>query len=100
MEQPCCRKKIAVRLNGAKRVRVDLQQLPRIRVGFCGVRIVPVPTAGLDIEHYAGAYDVMPLVTAQVLATRDRLMDDNVRVNMIPTREESNAAGGVTFIVG
>lgn len=52
------------------------------------------------IEHYTGDYDVTPLVTSQVLATRDKLMDDNVRVDMIPTREENNAAGGVTFIVG
>lgn len=56
--------------------------------------------SGQTIEHYDGAYDVTPLITAQVLPTRDKLMDDNVRVDMIPTREENNAAGGVTFIVG
>ena len=65
----------------------------------CAIAGMPGTLSG-DIEHYAGEYDVTPLVTAQVLATRDKLMDDNVRVNMIPTREESNAAGGVTFIVG
>lgn len=65
---------------------------------ICEIPAVSVPTD--DIEHYTGAYDVTPLITAQVLATRDKLMDDNVRVDMIPTREENNAAGGVTFIVG
>ena len=70
------------------------------RVALPAAKLIRVEVPSDDIEHYAGEYDVTPLVTAQVLATRDRLMDDNVRVNMIPTREESNAAGGVTFIVG
>lgn len=58
------------------------------------------PAGGGDVEHYDGAYDVTPLITAQVLPTRDKLMDDNVRVDMIQTREKNNDAGGVTFIVG
>ena len=70
------------------------------RVALPAAKLIRVEVPSDDIEHYAGEYDVTPLVTAQVLATRDKLMDDNVRVNMIPTREESNAAGGVTFIVG
>ncbi len=53
-----------------------------------------------DIDYYTGEYDVTPLITAQTLFTRDKMMNDNVRVDMIPTRELENAAGGVTFIVG
>ena len=51
-------------------------------------------------EHYSGEYDVTPLITAQILYTAAKLMDDNVRVDMIPTSEEINASGGVTFKVG
>lgn len=51
-------------------------------------------------EDYTGEYDVTPLITAQTLHTKDKHMNDNVRVDMIPTRELENAAGGVTFIVG
>lgn len=47
-----------------------------------------------------GAYDVTPLITAQRLPTRSKTMRDDVRIDMIPTREIPNAAGGVTFIVG
>lgn len=53
-----------------------------------------------EVEHYDGEYDVTPLITAQTLHTKDKMMDDNVRVDMIPTHEIPNAAGGVTFIVG
>ena len=53
-----------------------------------------------DVEHYTGEYDVTPLITAQTLYTQNKMMNDNVRVDMIPTRELENAAGGVTFIVG
>lgn len=47
-------------------------------------------------DYYDGAYDVTPLITAQRLPTRSKTM----RIDMIPTREIPNAAGGVTFIVG
>lgn len=53
-----------------------------------------------DIEHYAGAYDVTPLVTAQELATRDKLMDDNVRVNPVPYRETPLQGGGIEVTIG
>ena len=49
---------------------------------------------------YTGTYDVTPLITSQILYTNEKLMMDDVRVDMIPTREEYNAQGGVTFIVG
>lgn len=53
-----------------------------------------------DADYYTGEYDVTPLITAQTLYTQNKMMNDNVRVDMIPTRELENAAGGVTFIVG
>ena len=51
-------------------------------------------------DHYEGPYQVTPLVTTQVLTTKEKLMDDNVTIYMIPTKEEKNAAGGITFTVG
>lgn len=53
-----------------------------------------------DVEHYQGEYNITPLVTSQIMQTRDKLMDDDVHIDMIPTRELQNSAGGVTFIVG
>ena len=45
-------------------------------------------------DYYDGTYDVTPL------PTRSKTMREDVRIDMIPTREIPNAAGGVTFIVG
>ena len=53
-----------------------------------------------DTDRYEGTYDVTPLITSQVLPTNRKFMEDDVRIDMIPTKEINNASGGVTFIVG
>ena len=53
-----------------------------------------------DTDRYEGTYDVTPLITSQVLPTNRKFMEDDVRVDMIPTKEINNEYGGVTFIVG
>lgn len=49
---------------------------------------------------YMGPYEVTPMITAQRLETADKHMNDDVNIFTIPTREESNPSGGVTFIIG
>lgn len=61
---------------------------------------IGIGSAPNSAPYYDGAYDVTPLITAQRLATSRKLMRDDVRIDMIPTREINNDAGGVTFIVG
>ena len=68
-----------------------------IKLGFENLQIVNVRE---DVEHYKGSYDITPLITAQIMPTSNKFMDDDVRIEMIPTRELDNEAGGVTFIVG
>lgn len=57
-------------------------------------------------EEYDGAYDVTsflaePSMTSSlVLPTRDKIMRDNVTVYSVPTSEEYNPQGGVTFTIG
>lgn len=70
------------------------------RVALPAAKLIRVEVPSDDIEHYAGEYDVTPLVTAQVLATRDRLMDDDVRVNPVPYRESPLAGGGIEVNIG
>lgn len=79
-------KKIPVVFNSTKQVfTADFK-------GFQTVTVLP--------ETYDGSYDVTPLITSQVLPTNKKYMIDDVRIDMIPTREVLNASGGVTFIVG
>lgn len=89
---------LSVRLHDVGKLNAALHEPDAVSVSLGEAVVVEISAE--DIEHYTGAYDVTPLITSQVLATRDKLMDDNVRVDMIPTREENNASGGVTFIVG
>lgn len=57
-----------------------------------------VSRAGL--EDYEGPYEVLPLITTQILPTTDKHMLDDVTIHMIPTREVQNLSGGVTFVIG
>lgn len=57
-------------------------------------------------EDYTGVYEVTSflsntsLTTSIVLPTNDKHMTDNVTIYSLPTSEEYNDAGGVTFTIG
>ena len=52
-------------------------------------------------DHYQGAYIVTPKVGEQtVLATTNKVMDDDVTVLEIPYNSVSNPSGGNTFTIG
>lgn len=57
-------------------------------------------------EDYTGDYEVTSfcadplLTTSLVLPTADKHMLDDVTVYSVPTTEEYNSAGGVTFTIG
>lgn len=53
-----------------------------------------------DVEYYTGAYTVTPKTTGQYLATRDKMMSDDVTIKEIPYYETSNVSGGNTVYIG
>lgn len=53
-----------------------------------------------NAEKYTGSYTVKPLVSEQTLATKDKVMTDNVTVLEIPYSEVSNNEGGCTVTIG
>lgn len=63
-------------------------------------------TAVKSYEDYKGAYEVTSfcaeplLTTSLVLPTNDKHMTDDMTIYSVPTREEYNSAGGVTFMIG
>ena len=63
-------------------------------------------TAVKAYEDYKGAYEVTSfcaeplLTTSLVLPTNDKHMTDDMTIYSVPTREEYNSAGGVTFTIG
>ena len=50
--------------------------------------------------HYKGPYQVTPSVASTVLATTDKVLDDDVTVHPIPFFRVSNPAGGNTCYIG
>lgn len=55
-----------------------------------------------DVEYYDGEYEATPKTetSTQIFPTQDKMMRRNFLVYTIPTREEYNLSGGVTFTIG
>lgn len=51
-------------------------------------------------EVYRGAYAVKPGFTEQVLATKNKMLTDNVKVSAIEVQRVSNTSGGRTVYIG
>lgn len=51
-------------------------------------------------ESYDGSYEVTPAVTAQTLATKQKVMDEDLKIKEIPYFDVSNLAGGSTVYIG
>lgn len=49
---------------------------------------------------YDGSYEVTPRFYEQVLETKEKLMIDDVTVEVIPAHEVTNPAGGLTVTIG
>lgn len=74
----------------------------RVREPEIKMRISPATIVYTgDSKPYEGAYTVTPQTyEAVVLPTANRLLSQNVNVLKIPQYEVSNAAGGLTLIMG
>ena len=49
---------------------------------------------------YDGPYEVTPRFYEQTLETKNKLMTDDVTVEIIPAHEVTNPAGGLTVTIG
>lgn len=49
---------------------------------------------------YDGPYEVTPRFHEQTLKTKNKLMTDDVTVEVIPAHEVTNPAGGLTVTIG
>lgn len=60
---------------------------------------VHVVTEYVGGELYQGAYDVTPKVDPQTMATKGKVMNDDVTIKAIPFFEVSNTSGGNTVYI-
>lgn len=59
-----------------------------------------VNNGGGNYSYYDGAYDVIPLQTAQVLKTEGLVMREDLNVRGVTFQQTANAAGGKTCNIG
>ena len=87
-------------IDGTMKVNAVMQSTLKVEAEI----INPVRKAVYD--DYVGTYEVTSftaeplLTTSLILATNDKHMIDDVTVYSVPTSEEYNEYGGVTFTIG
>jgi hypothetical protein len=63
--------------------------------------IVQIPNLSPPIHPtYDGEYSITPRFYEQKLETKEKLMTDDVTVDVIPVHEVTNPAGGITVTIG
>ena len=65
-------------------------------VSFGEIQYVTVPETK---AVYAGSYEVTPKIAEQVLATKQKYMKEDLKINAIPCYDVSNSAGGSTVYI-
>ena len=87
-------------VNSTMQVKAQMTSVLKVNAEI----INPVRTS--QYEDYTGDYEVTSfcaeplLTTSLILPTSDKHMLDNVTVFSVPTSEEYNEYGGVTFTIG
>lgn len=79
------------------------RQVGEILAALCDTELVvelgPVQLGG-GLEPYTGAYEITPQRVAQMLATKDKAMLDDVTVRGVSFAQSANPAGGLTCNIG
>lgn len=55
-----------------------------------------------NAEEYTGSYEVVPSANEQILATAQKVLENNITVKEIPYKEVTNVGNnkGITVIIG
>lgn len=92
-------------------IRLRVRQTDCVNLSVHQRNCIPISIEGyqshrITPEVYRGDYEVtsfvaQPLLTTSlILPTNEKFMIDDVTVYSVPTSEEYNEAGGVTFTIG
>ena len=78
----------AIRAKTGKSDKLTLDQMPSEIAGI------------LTAEPYEGEYIITPTVDGQTMATKNKLMTNDVTIEAIPYAEVTNNSGGTTVSIG
>lgn len=89
-------------------ISLEISQTPDVdvNVSTSGGSADCTPTTAINViqieggEVYTGPYSCTPQNYSQTFATSEKYMAADFLVHTVPTREESNDAGGVSLMIG
>ena len=86
-------------LTGTIQLRQTITGTVQLKEVLTGVVQLPNLTPPVH-PSYDGPYEVTPRFHEQTLETKEKLMIDDVTVEVIPAHEVTNPAGGLTVTIG
>ena len=86
-------------LTGTIQLRQTITGKVQLKEVLTGVVQLPNLTPPVH-PSYDGPYEVTPRFYEQKLGTKEKLMTDDVTVEVIPAHEVTNPAGGLTVTIG
>lgn len=86
-------------LTGTIQLRQTITGTVQLKEVLTGVVQLPNLTPPVH-PSYDGPYEVTPRFYKQKLETKEKLMTDDVTVDVIPVHEVTNPAGGITVTIG
>lgn len=87
------------------KIKVDFHEMENFKIKFVHQECTFRPSFGeivtlVNEDVYEGDYNVIPRVYQQVLETKDKLMLDDVTVEIIPYAQTINVKNGYTVTIG
>lgn len=89
--------KLGVNFKVDKRIKLTLKETDQSFRPKCGEIQKVVEYVGGDL--YEGDYEVTPKVTGQTMATKDKVLTEDVKIKAIPFFNVSNTSGGNTVYI-
>lgn len=83
----------------SEKIEVVIGSIPKIEIEVRHLKEASV-FEGEDVPVYDGAFEVAPKFEKQTLATKDKLLKNDVTVSEISVARFSNTSGGRTVIIG
>lgn len=89
---------MTIEVRNAPTQRIDISAKKKHQEIGVGQDVIIVPVYK-DVPKYEGEYAVTPRVTEQTMATKNKMMTEDVTVKSIPFYNVGNTSGGSTVYI-
>lgn len=89
------------KINAEENYIVDINEKELIPISISNTEHIYVKINDVgNITPYSGPYNVIPRKVSQTLETKEKFMNDDVKIDKIRYTETGNDSGGMTVIIG